>query len=268
MTSSNVNGTDFLTAKQIEELAPSVFSETPADRVSRHYTHIPTSRVILDMEALGWRVVDVQEVRARRDIGTQKHLVVFRNPDIMISGDDGDNVFPQILLTNSHDGRNCFTFTAGLFRMICSNGLVVATNTFENVKMRHMGYTFEDLQVKLNEMVERLPLVVESINSMKEVELGQEQTLEFAKRALETRFTESELNNIKIDLDDLVTPVRREDKASDLWTVFNVVQEKIITGDFDYEAGGKTRKAREIKNFNQDMKINKEIFEIANEYAI
>lgn len=259
---------DFLSTDEIRKIAPSVFSETPSDRVSKHYTHIPTSRVVSDMEALGWGVVDVQEVAARQDIGTQKHLVVFRNDDIIINGDDGDDVYPQILLTNSHDGKNCFTFTAGLFRMICANGLVIATATFENVKMRHMGYTFEDLQIQLNEMVERLPLVVESINSMKEVELGQEQTLEFAERALGTRFTEAELGNIKIDLEDLVAPTRTADKANDLWTVFNVVQEKIITGNFEYEAGGKTRKARKIKNFNQDMKINKEMFELANEYAI
>ena len=70
---------------------------------------------------------------------------MFRNPDVVINGDDGDTVFPQVLLTNSHDGKNAFTFTAGLFRMVCANGLVVSTKEFENVKMRHMGYTFEDL---------------------------------------------------------------------------------------------------------------------------
>ena len=37
-----------------------------------------------------------------------------------------DTVYPQILLTNSHDGKNAFTFTAGLFRLICENGLVIA----------------------------------------------------------------------------------------------------------------------------------------------
>jgi hypothetical protein len=31
--------------------------------------------------------------------------------------------------------------------------------------------------------------------------------------------------------------------------------------------GGKPRKAREIKNFKQDMKINKELFELALDYC-
>ena len=47
----------------------------------------------------------------------------------IINGKDGDTVFPQVLLTNSHDGKNAFTFTAGLFRMICENGLVISTST-------------------------------------------------------------------------------------------------------------------------------------------
>ena len=77
---------------------------------------------------------------------SKKTLVVFRNPDVVINGKNDDTVFPQVLLTNSHDGKNAFTFTAGLFRMICENGLVVSTSTFEDVKMRHMGYSFEELQ--------------------------------------------------------------------------------------------------------------------------
>ena len=98
-------------------------------------------------------------------------------------------------------------------------------------------------------------------------EMEQEQILEFAKEAINTRFKKEELNRIKIDLDALLQPTRPEDEGSDLWSVFNVVQEKIIDGDFEYRAGGKVRKAREIKNFKQDMKINKELFEVALSYV-
>ena len=130
-----------------------------------------------------------------------------------------------------------------------------------------MGYTFEDLQEKIKEMVEKLPLTVESMNKMKAQEMEQEQIIQFAKDALNTRFKEDELNRIQIDLKELVNPVRKEDSGNDLWSVFNVVQEKIIGGDFEYRAGGKVRKAREIKNFKQDMKINKELFEVALSYV-
>ena len=259
----------FMSDDQIKEIAPAVFTQKPSSEVSKHYTHIPTTKVINDMRTLGWDVVDVKEVKARKakTRGVQKHMVVFRNPDVVINGEDGDTVFPQILLTNSHDGKNAFTFTAGLFRLICENGLVISTTQFEDVKMRHMGYTFEDLQANIREMVEKLPLTVESMNRMKEIEMGEKAALDFAKRALETRFDEKQMNRIQVDLNELLKPVREEDFGKDVWSIFNVVQEKIIEGDFQYIAGSKVRKARRVKNFNQDQKINKELFELALEYV-
>ena len=130
-----------------------------------------------------------------------------------------------------------------------------------------MGYTFKDLQVLLKDMVEKLPLTVESMNKMKEQELEEAQILDFAKEALLTRFSKKEMKRIDVDLEEFVNPVRKEDKGTDLWSVFNVVQEKLITGDFNYRAGGKARKAREVKNFKQDMLINKRLFNVALEYA-
>jgi hypothetical protein len=204
----DLSKTEFLTKEQISEMAPSVFATKPSDEVSDKYTHIPTERVIDDMELLGWKPIEAKQVKARKKStkGFQKHLLVFRNNDVVINGEDGDVVFPQILLTNSHDGKNSFQFQAGLFRMICSNGLVIATEKFEDVKMRHMGYTFEDLQVKIKDMVERLPLTVESMNKMKAMEMEQEQILAFAKDALNARFTEKELNRIDIDIEELINP--------------------------------------------------------------
>ncbi len=259
----------YLSKANIRSLAPSVFSEKPSEDVSSKYTHIPTERVIDDMELLGWKPIEAKEVKARKKStkGFQKHLLIFRNDDVVINGKDGDTVFPQILLTNSHDGKNAFTFQAGLYRLICENGLVIADTQFEDVKMRHMGYTFEDLQVLIKEMVEKLPLTVESMNQMKAKELEEYQILAFAMEAINTRFTEKEINRIEIDYDAFIEPVRKEDTGKDLWSVFNVVQEKLIEGDFEYRMGGKPRKAREIKNFKQDMKINKELFELALDYC-
>jgi len=259
----------FLTTNQIKERAKSVFTDTAGPGTSEKFTHIPTHKVIEDMAQLGWGVVDAKEVKARvkNSIGFQKHLVVFRNPDVVINGEDGDTVFPQILLTNSNDGKNAFTFTAGLFRMVCENGLVISTQEFENVKMRHMGYTFEELQERVRGMVEQLPLTVESMNRMKAIQLSEEQAKELAKKALTTRFEEEQVEAMNIDLDLLLEPTRPEDKGSDLWSVFNVIQEKILDGDFTYISGAKVRKARKVKNFKQDLEINQKLFAMAAEFV-
>ena len=283
-----------LSKDELREIDPSIFSTVHSPEVSKKYSHIPTDKLIDDMELLGWNVIDAKEVAARTKgtRGFQKHLVVFRNDDIVINQmpnnivesstsptgyrrTDGtfakknpiDTVFPQILLTNSHDGKNAFTFTAGLFRMICENGLVVSTNEFEKVAIRHMGYDFDELQVQINEMVERLPLTVESMNNMIDTKMTQNSIVKFAKDMLAVRFPEDELRRITIDMDEFITPVRPEDKGDDLWSVFNVIQEKIIEGDFDYTIGTKHRKARQIKNFKQDMDLNSKMFDVALEYV-
>ena len=264
----DIQNSNFITKSEIKNRAKSIFTEKGAPNVSEKYAHISTEKIIDDMALLGWGVVDAKEVKARKKdtVGYQKHLVVFRNNDIQITAEDGDNVFPQILLTNSHDGKNAFTFTAGLFRMVCENGLVVSSREFENMKIRHYGYSFDELQNTIKSMVEKLPLTVESLNKFRQVELGQEQALDFAKKALEVRFGD-DVENIKVDLNDLLTATRIEDKGTDLWSVYNVVQEKLVHGMFNYTYGSKVRKARKIKNFQQDLVLNEKLYDLALEYV-
>jgi len=253
----NYESQEFKSLEELREIAPSIFTQVGSENTSDKYTHIPTDQVIKDMELLGWGVVDAKEVKSRKEStnGFQKHLVVFRNNDVVINGEDGDTVYPQVLLTNSHDGKNSFQFTAGLFRMICENGLVVATDTFEDVKIRHMGYDFSTLQDTIKEMVERLPLTVEAMNKMKEVELGEEQMFNLAKSFLDIRVEDTENTFDDKAVEEVLEAQRKADEGNMLWEVFNRVQENIVEGNFQYlTRTGKRRYARPIKNFRQDMK--------------
>ena len=135
-----------------------------------------------------------------------------------------------------------------------------------------MGYSFEEVQAIVSELVEQLPVTVEVMNKFKSTILSQEQKVEFAKKALETRFEKvNENQNIikdyGINIEEVLKPTRKEDEGNDLWNVFNVLQEKMIDGDFEYVSGVKLRKARRVKNFKQDLKINKELYEIASQFV-
>ena len=263
----DLNTTKFLTETEIKERAKSIFTTEGAPGTSEKYVNISTKQIIDDMEQLGWSVVDAKQVKARKGDGYQKHLVVFRNPNLFIKGEDNDDVWPQILLTNSHDGKNAFTFTAGLFRMVCENGLVICSKEFENLKIRHYGYAFEELQKVINTVVENLPLTVESMNKFKSRKLQKPQIEEFAKKAAIIRFGVEQMQNITIDYNALVTPTRTEDQGDDLWSVFNTVQEKLTHGMFEYVSGTKLRKARRIKNFRQDIDLNTKLYDLAMEYV-
>jgi hypothetical protein len=151
--------------------------------------------------------------------------------------------------------------------MVCENGLVISTTEFGKMKIRHMGYDFNELQNTIKSMVEKLPLTVESLNKFREVELNQEQALKFAEDALKCRFNEDEVERIEVDLNDLLTAKRKEDQGSDLWSIYNVIQEKLIHGEFSYKYGTKTRKARKIKNFNKDLELNEKLYDLALEFV-
>ena len=273
MFNNDQKNQEFLTNEQIQKVCPVAFSESASSEVSKHYTHIPTNRVIDDMRELGWGVIQAQQVKARKNAtkGYQKHMIVFRHPDLIVEGKDGDNVWPQIIMTNSHDGKNSFSFQAGMYRFVCSNGLVIADQEFGKMRIRHMGYDFDTLRETINEMVEKLPLTVESMNKFKNTELSEPQKYDLARKALATRLKVQKDQKVdqvyKIDLDAFLKPVRKEDSGNDLWSVFNLVQEKVVEGDFEYISGVKLRKARKIKNFKQDLDVNQKLFEVAKEFA-
>ena len=65
-------------------------------------------------------------------------------------------------------------------------------------------------------------------------------------------------------IEDILEPKRDEDKGDDLWKVFNVIQEKITQGEFSAALkGAKVRKVRKIKSFEKDLKVNKDLFQLA-----
>jgi hypothetical protein len=261
------NLNNVLSIETLKTIVPSAFSTSGSPNVSSKYVHISSSQVIEDMMQLGWEVNKATQTKARKKVGFQKHMIVFRNPNIKITSEDNDIVFPQIVMTNSSDATSCFQFHLGLFRLVCENGLVVASKTFNKMSIRHMGYSFETLKSLITQAVEALPLTVDSMNKMKEITLTQIEIEEFVSKALDIRFTPEKAKNIVIDTNELLTPVRNEDMGKDIWSIFNVIQEKLVTGNLNYFNGIKSRKVRPIKNFNQDLQFNSELFELALAYT-
>ena len=266
-----------LTDSDIEFICPVAFKEKMTKSeikklgLSKHYSFVPTSRVINDLRSLGWNPVDAKQVKARKSStnGYQKHMITFENDSYKT---EGATEYPQLLLTNSHDGGNAFTLSAGIFRLVCSNGLVIKTEDYGTSRLVHKGYSFEAIQKLVNDFVATIDETLARITAMKEVELTKEQQIEFAKTAALLRFTEKAYNeeNISkvVDLDDLLSYERKEDEGNGLWEVYNRVQESLVQGKFHYIGGNKkSRKARPIKNFKQSIHVNQKLSELAFAYV-
>jgi hypothetical protein len=241
--------------------------------LSDHYSFVPTIKVVNDLRALGYDCVDAKSVKARKKStdGYQKHMLTFEHPKYKVEGVDE---YPQLLLTNSHDGGNAFTLSAGIFRLVCSNGLVIKTEDYGSARLVHKGYSFEAVQKLVNEFNVTIDEVLTKITAMKKVQLTKDQQIEFAKQAALLRFTAKSYNedNISdvVDIDGLLNVERKEDAGNGLYEVFNRVQESLVQGKYLYASNGKvkdadtkTRKARPIKNFKQNIEVNQRLSELA-----
>lgn len=263
----------YLTKEQVREVCPVAFKEAPTNpNVSEKYLFVNTETIIDDLEKLGWKPVTAAMRKSRgKDTIFSKHMVSFQNPDIMIKGKDGDDAYPRIILTNSHDGLQAFKFSVGIFRLVCSNGLVVADEKFSDCKIKHKGYTFNELRNVVSEAVTDLPNRVEVLNNMKARILTTEEKNKLAVDAMLIRAgikpNSEKAKEFEYDeqtVEDILETKRVEDEGDNLWVVFNRIQESIIKGDFHAALkGAKVRKVRAIKSFEKDLEVNKDLFKLA-----
>ena len=262
---------------EIKHLAPVAFkSEMTTQEVanlglSHHYSFVPTMNVVRDLQTMGWDCVDAKQVKARKKStnGYQKHMLTFEHPKYKV---EGVEEYPQLLLTNSHDGGNAFQLSAGIFRLVCSNGLVIKTEDYGTQRLIHKGYSFEAVQEMVEGFIATIDETMTRITAMKRTQLDKDQMTEFAKQAALLRFTSKSYNEENIDkvvyIDELLDATRKEDDGNAVWEVFNRVQERLVGGNYHYKGTkDKPRKARPIKNFQQSFEVNKKLSELAFAYV-
>lgn len=213
------------------------------------------------------RVVEVQDENGNV-VGYEGHdryghsFPVFKQENV--------EAYPRIILTNSYDGFNSFTFRVGLFRLVCSNGLVVCTDSFVDISIRHINYTEEKLREVITCATAAVDSQIGTFNDMRSITLSEAQKTELALNAL--RFRKGLPDDAPMVADeegiaDLLEPLRDEDKNDTLWAVFNILQEKVTKGGATVGINGKkARKMRGIKSFAKDIDINQRLYKAATAY--
>jgi hypothetical protein len=225
-----------------------------------------------DLAKLGWLPVTASQRRTKpRKDGSptirSKHMVSFQNPDLMIKGKNGDDAFPRIIVTNSHDGLCSFQFRIGIYRLVCSNGLVVADEEFSAFSIKHKGYTFEELKTVVAQAVADLPNKVDVLNKMQVRMLTADEQRQLAIDAMALRATNPDAKYTEASIEDVLTATRKEDEGDSLWLVFNRIQESIINGGYSAALrGSKVRKVKKIKSFERDLQVNQDLFKLATAY--
>jgi len=253
-----------LTEEELRESAPALFTEEPHYEVSDKYHFIPTIEVINEIKQHNWYPVKVQEanVRDMEREGYQRHLVRFRHFDDLL--DPPQNAV-ELLLFNSHDRSTAFSISAGIYRFVCANGLVIANSVFESYKIKHLGKRNSDVMAAINNITAFKPRLQEKIHSFESLLLSEEEKEIFARAAVPLRFE----SHLQVDPKDLLVPHRIEDEHDDLYTVMNVVQENLLRGNLS-GINKETRRrftSREITSIGKDLEVNQGLWDLAERVA-
>lgn len=272
--------TSFLSNDDIRRICPMALHTTPTNPgVSDKYIQANTMTVVEDLAKLGWFPVQAKQCRNKKNSAGIRsfHMLAFQNPDVKITKtlDNGEKIvdtYPRIILTNSHDGFNSFKFMVGLFRLVCSNGLVVCNNQMVDMSIRHINYDFEELRRIVASAIEQVPGIVNTMNEMRTIMLTDEQKTALATEVVKIRKGVEDDENYIVDaevVEDILTPVRNEDNGNDLWTIFNICQEKMIKGGFGLQGKtNKLRKQRGITSIKKDMDFNQRLWQTASQYLM
>lgn len=242
----------------------SVIQQEPHMKTSDSYSFIPTTKVLEVLADNGWMPTQIMETRAKdENKGFQKHLIRLSNEGLNYSLALREE-YPEIVLQNSHDGKNSFQLSLGVYRLVCSNGLMVG-DTYQSHRIHHIGFTADAVQSAINGITCFAPKVLNAISDFKAIELSPMEQTAFAESVIEMVFDEEKRQYVKPDT--LLNYHRSADIGNDLWKTFNRVQENVIRGRFKFQDGFKRTKAREIKSIDKNVMINRGLWALTEKMA-
>lgn len=252
-----------LTDDQIRMVAPSIFAEDAHDSRSERYTYIPTSAVLAKLRAEGFEPFMVTQTRVR-DEGKRehtKHMIRLRHAS-QITGSEAN----EIIVLNAHDGSSSYQMLAGMYRYVCSNGLVCG-DTVADVRVPHKGDVVSHVIEGAYEVLAGFERVAESRESMRAITLDQGEAEIFARSALALKY-DTDVKPAPITETQLLQPRRNADAKPDLWSVMNVCQENVTKGGLrGRTATGQRRTTRSVQGIDNDIKLNRALWLLADGMA-
>lgn len=164
-----------LASEDLRRCAPSIYAEHARPGVSARYTFVSSAQVVDLLGAEGWAPVRASEQRVRLPdrVGFQMHEIRFaRRSDLDQGALEIGHTRPELVLQNAHDGSRAYRIDAGLFRLVCHNGLMVADADFAHVSIRHVDVSADAFAAAARSVAENTPRVLEAVARWQNVILG------------------------------------------------------------------------------------------------
>lgn len=231
--------------------------------MSERYQFLNTGEVIDAMREQGFLVANITRPATRTPNGPfGLHQVDFRQERYLKKPEANT---PRFLFTNSYDGTKRAAIMAGIFRLVCSNGLVVG-DTIARETALHIGNQVEHLLKTVMETVKKADVMFGAIGQMSDVKLDRPDQLAFARRASALRFGDKPILDVQPEM--ILMPRRAEDAGNDMWRVFNRVQENLMKGDLPGKTpNGSWGNSRPLSQILKGDSFNRQLWDLATETA-
>ncbi len=174
----------------------------------------------------------------------------------------------ELVLLNSHDKGCAYQVRAGIYRRICSNGLVLSEGSFEAIRFRHAGPLTEEVVQASFRLLDFVPRVGELVNRFRSRSLEVRESLDLARHALLLRYDSVE--SASVEPDTLLKARRPEDEGTDLWRIMNRLGENLERGgvsDFHHDKRGTLRSVRALRGIDSKVSLNKGLWGLAEQLA-
>lgn len=250
-----------LSDEQIRSVAPSIFAEAAHESRSARYTYIPTIEVLAGLRREGFEPFMVCQTRVRLESKREhtKHMIRLRHAD-QITGREAN----EIILLNSHDGTSSYQMLAGLFRFVCSNGMVCG-ETAGDIRVRHNGDVVVEVVEGAFQVLDSFGQADEQREAMQVLTVNPGEQAAFARAALALKYDPEE-GAAPVTESQVLMPRRFEDRRDDLWTTFNRVQENLVKGGLEGRSrNGRATRTRPVNGIDQNVKLNRALWVLAEE---
>lgn len=249
-----------LTPDLLAQRAPSIFAQSAYRGVSDRYNFLSTASVIQQLATVDILPYSARQSRTRIEgkAGYVKHVVRFRAVDApLIVGD----TIPEIVLTNSHDRASAFSLELGLFRLVCSNGLVTSSALFQSYKIRHVFSSMTDVQEAVHSIMGQVPLLEATVQQWASIPLPLDSQHRFAEQAMGLRW---EQDKAPFAYDRLLSTRRQDDAVPTLWNIYNRVQENLMRG---MPRDRYSKASRTVTGLDTGLTLNRKLWALAETFT-
>jgi hypothetical protein len=129
--------------------------------------YIPTLDVVTKLQNEGWHIKGVDERRGKnRKIAS--NYVQMHHPDFAIKNSKGkDEAYTSITISNSCNGNKPLQMSLGMFRQVCTNGLVRFDPHAESENIKHIEINYRNLDRFITSVTNKTGKLLTEISEMK-----------------------------------------------------------------------------------------------------